>query len=673
MGVATQQAFAEAAIYDPATGGISIYHPLVLNAGEKPAAPPVVPKLPANAVVGLWFGFNGGTLQLLDGAGKDANASPLLQSTNCVNGLSGVKGDIFGQVSWCNAEQWFTAVNAGIKSGSVVIPPLGKDKNGDDCLTSRSFAITDADPSDNLPTLYILVGNQTAQDTDANRKALGVSASDIIQNASDEALLANILDPIIGCTPFLAPSLDNPGAKVPALALSELQASLQLSPIAFVPLNDPDCLTTKDGAISVDKTNIYRLGVNQPPVGKGETSGKLQPYCDGLVNVQPAFLKGFEKEFSAQSSPDTGVGNNLFTFLCGRFLSSLDILKCPPPAAQPVACKFDANGAATSCTITLSSNTTTSSGTTTASAGTTTSADVNKLNSTLSTTSSLVTTTSDTQTTSSFSTLSAKFGNTTLAGNRKAQTTQTTSASVSVVSTAAVATTTVNNTPVQIQVITVEIVTFFVFIINLGGHLPPAVLKHNGKEGNFFVAEIEEVFIEFAPACQRACNHQFTKCSAAASKAGATFAVSDCQAQENNCLGVATTASVTASAPAKLTATATVASAIATSAKSQAVPAATTTAATGKGTGKGSGQGGAKAVDNGQCPAPTATVTVVPAAITTAVSQCTASTVVTETVTAYVTVTAPAASDAAATVTASASAGFRRVRRHAGHRPLGKY
>jgi hypothetical protein len=120
--VGTQQAFAEAAIYDPATGAISIYHPLVSNEGTAPAAAPVVPTIPAGAVVGLWFGFNGGVLQLLDVNGLDANNSPVLKGADCVNGLPGVQGDVFGQVSWCNAQAWFAAANTGIASGLTVIP-----------------------------------------------------------------------------------------------------------------------------------------------------------------------------------------------------------------------------------------------------------------------------------------------------------------------------------------------------------------------------------------------------------------------------------------------------------------------------------------------------------------------------------------------------------------------
>ena len=54
-----QSAFVEAAVFDPANSQISIYHPLVIDNGTKPAVAPVVPNLPANAIVALWIGFNG--------------------------------------------------------------------------------------------------------------------------------------------------------------------------------------------------------------------------------------------------------------------------------------------------------------------------------------------------------------------------------------------------------------------------------------------------------------------------------------------------------------------------------------------------------------------------------------------------------------------------------------
>jgi hypothetical protein len=350
MLVATQQAFSEASIYDPATNIVSVYHPLVIDAGTTPAAAPVVPVIPAGATVGLWFGFNGGVLKLVDSNGLDTNNSPSLKGSNCINGLAGVQNDVFGQVSWCNAQQFFAAVNAG----GPTIPPLGVDTNGNPCPTSRSYELVDACPSDNVPTQYLLLPNgQTAQDTAANRAANPTAT--IINNASDEALLTNILDPLIGCTPFKGPSLDDPGVTVPALALSEMQANaLQAAPIGFVPINDPDCLLTASGTVSTQKTDQYRLGVNQPVVAAGNDSGALDPYCSNMLTIAPPFLKGFETLFTGQTTPAACVGNNLFTFLAQRFLTSLTQLTCP--VAQeviPISCAQDGNGVATSCTINL--------------------------------------------------------------------------------------------------------------------------------------------------------------------------------------------------------------------------------------------------------------------------------------------------------------------------------
>ena len=44
-----QAAFVQGAVIDPATGAISIYNPLVVDKGTKPAVQPVVPTLPKSA------------------------------------------------------------------------------------------------------------------------------------------------------------------------------------------------------------------------------------------------------------------------------------------------------------------------------------------------------------------------------------------------------------------------------------------------------------------------------------------------------------------------------------------------------------------------------------------------------------------------------------------------
>src|SRR5579859_1874579 len=55
-------AFVQGAVLDPASGTISIYDPLVIDDGAQPASPPVLPHLPTQGIVAIWFGFNGTTL-----------------------------------------------------------------------------------------------------------------------------------------------------------------------------------------------------------------------------------------------------------------------------------------------------------------------------------------------------------------------------------------------------------------------------------------------------------------------------------------------------------------------------------------------------------------------------------------------------------------------------------
>src|SRR5437870_3317230 len=122
---ADQSAFVQAAILDQATGTISIYNPLVIDQGTVPAAPPVVPTYPADAVVGIWFGYNGANLTLRPTVGA-------LADNSCVNGLP---GSIFGQYAYCNAPAFFGAAHVAINAGKLIIWPLG----GEWCTPWRSM------------------------------------------------------------------------------------------------------------------------------------------------------------------------------------------------------------------------------------------------------------------------------------------------------------------------------------------------------------------------------------------------------------------------------------------------------------------------------------------------------------------------------------------------------
>src|SRR5205085_2929029 len=240
------------AVFDPATGQISIYNPLVIDQGTQPAVAPVVPTLPQGAVVALWGGSNANNITL-----QDTNGS--LQAGKCVNGSN---GSIFGQFWYCNAPAFFAAANQAIKQGKLVPPALGTAKDGMPCPTVSDFSVVDMDPHDNVTTLYLVTANkQTAQMTAANVNALADAKP--LANGSDERLLAVALDGALGCTPWMAPDLADPGHMTTSLPLNELQAAAhQGAPVALVPSRDPMVLVNNQ--TNLTKTNTYRVGVDQP-------------------------------------------------------------------------------------------------------------------------------------------------------------------------------------------------------------------------------------------------------------------------------------------------------------------------------------------------------------------------------------------------------------------------
>jgi hypothetical protein len=301
-----QSAFVQAAIIDPVSGKISIYNPLVIDRESKPAAAPVVPKLPPNAIVAIWFGFNGTTLKL---RGNENS----LNDGRCVNG---VRNSIFGQFAYCNAPAFFTAANQAIAAGKLVPPALGIGRDGRPCASVRDFAVVDQDQSDNLTTMYLATKKgRLAQANAANITEL--QDTRIITNASDNRLLDVGIDGALGCQPWTAPDLADSGQMVPALPLNELQAAAhQGAPVALVPSGDPMVLVNNQR--NLDKLNAYRAGVNQPAVQDTQTAS-TKTYCTNLLNVgvKRIFL---DAPFTRLSpSPDPAAANSLFTFLAQRF------------------------------------------------------------------------------------------------------------------------------------------------------------------------------------------------------------------------------------------------------------------------------------------------------------------------------------------------------------------
>lgn len=335
-----QAAFVQGSIFDFDTGVISVYNPLVIDQGTKPAINPVVPRVPRNAVVALWFGFNGDNLTLRSSYNS-------LQDGRCVNG---VKNSIFGQFAYCNAPLFFGEVNQAISLGILTPPPLGKGKDGQPCMSVRDFGVIDQDQSDNVTTTYLVTGDgRTAQFTATNQKRLPKAQA--MGNGSDNALLDAFVDPALGCTPWMVPDLANPGHMATALPLNELQAMVdQQQPLALVPINDPMALN--NGNPDLNKTNAYRAGVDQPrALTNDQASGKA--YCQQWSKTGAARIVLDAPLMARATTPDPATGNSLFTFLAQRFVNSYMELNCKKLTGQdsPIATAQDGNGVAISATF----------------------------------------------------------------------------------------------------------------------------------------------------------------------------------------------------------------------------------------------------------------------------------------------------------------------------------
>jgi hypothetical protein len=349
-----QSAFVQGVIFNPAADTFSVYNPLIIDKATQPAVVPTAPTLPAGAIVGLWFGFNGTNLTL-QGANRDT-----LRQANCVNGLN---GSLFTQVAYCNAVPFFTVVNQAIAAGKVTVPPLGTALDGKPCLSTRDFGLIDQDQSDNVQTQYIANGNgQTAQFSAANQAA--IANGTVIDNPSDNALLTNFVDPTLGCHEWTAPNLADNNAPVPTLALDELQAAAyQQAPVALVPLNDPMTeITNANGTVteSLAKTNLYRLGVDQKPAAnRADASGTT--YCQNFLNTGIPRIALDEPLTINGTTPAADEANSLFTFLAMRAMQSYTNLTCQTllKIPNPITTTVDGNGVVIGATITVNGVTTT--------------------------------------------------------------------------------------------------------------------------------------------------------------------------------------------------------------------------------------------------------------------------------------------------------------------------
>src|SRR6266568_4982280 len=322
-------AFVQATILDPRTGALSVYNPLVITQGTTPAVAPVVPKLPRNAIVTIDFGFNGTNLIQV---GATPNA---LAQGHCINGL----GSPFGQVSFCNGINFFTAAITLMREGRMRVPSEGRSANmvatagaigtGNACPNVRNFDMVDQDQSDNVTTVYLLnpTTGQTAQNTAATQG--NMTGTQALSNGSDNALIDRFLDPAFGCTPFTAPDLANNGTPATSQALDELLAIRNMPRVAaLVPENDPMALDA-NGQLDPAKTNLYRAEVGQPAINFfNNMADSPAMYCQNMVNIQTPFLAANQAALTGRPSPVPAVGEDLLTFMANRLLMSFTNLGC---------------------------------------------------------------------------------------------------------------------------------------------------------------------------------------------------------------------------------------------------------------------------------------------------------------------------------------------------------
>ncbi len=342
----TEGAFVEATILAP-NGSVQVYNPLVITAGTQAAVAPTAPTIAAGSVVEISVGFNGTNLALT-GAGA--------RQGRCVDAMG---QSLIGQVSACDAVNFYRTAAAQIANGTLTVPPTGTASDGQPCLTTRDFGVVDQDQSDNVITTYLINGNgQTAQATAANMTALA-GATPLV-NGSDDKLLAAFVDPANGCTPFTAPDTTDPNGASGSQALNELSATVnQKGTIAVVPPNDE--MTLVGGNMSIAKTNVYRSLVGQPLLaGNTNPATVAASYCQNLVNIQPARNNlDMAKELNF-GTPVAAVGSNLATFLGNRLAMSFVNLGCANDGlANPVTATLNGNGVATAVTYNTAQQTAT--------------------------------------------------------------------------------------------------------------------------------------------------------------------------------------------------------------------------------------------------------------------------------------------------------------------------
>jgi hypothetical protein len=349
MGDSGAEAFVQATILDPATGALSVYDPLVVTRGTRPAVVPAVPGIPADAVVTIDFGFNGKDLY-------QVGATPgTLAGANCV---SGEAGSAFGPVSFCNGTGFFGAVRAAERNGRLKVPSPGTSGKitpsggalgtGRACPVTSDFEVADPDSGDGVTADYLLnpITGQTAQDTTSN--AGNMAGPALLHGRGASTLVDRFLDPVLGCVPYQVPDLANNDQLTTSWATDEIvSGAYEPGNAALMPENAP-LVAGPGGGLDAAKTDAFRAELGEAPVGaRGGAASGPQVYCRDLVGIQTPFLAANRALLAAGQSPLTTVGDNLLTFMATELSTSFTSLGCRDfGLADPVTITRDSAGTA---------------------------------------------------------------------------------------------------------------------------------------------------------------------------------------------------------------------------------------------------------------------------------------------------------------------------------------
>ena len=120
-------------------------------------------------------------------------------------------------------------------------------------------------------------------------------------------------------------------------------------------------MTLVNNNLNATKTNLYRMGVDQPAVGASD-GGNTTIYCQNLLKIAPQRLVTDAPLTGAANSPDPAAANSLFTFLAQRFQTTFEGplgtgLQCAAANQGPVQAQKNADGVAISATITVNGQT----------------------------------------------------------------------------------------------------------------------------------------------------------------------------------------------------------------------------------------------------------------------------------------------------------------------------